>query len=411
MRISRLYGGTGAVLLAALLCVGCADVYQAHRSTDVYPANDYYQPKPMASVDDAVKVCNDLETFYSSGDGFHIQKLMADRSGVRFHESRTVTEQRQEDTVLHDGGLFGEDHTATTTKGVDVTQDHDAWIPADRIAGIFAMSNYVGFFYSDESGYALQASDHAVAVKLADAFATLQAANYGPASKYYPDSGLHFRVFTSDALQPMALEYARLGWTQQTGVLVDGTDPGSPAAAAGLLTDDIIFEANGKPIPFEYGPVAAVNFKRIVMAELSDKPSATFDLKIFRGGQVVPARLTLTNPIIGHAAELAAAPKPATVETPTVAAAKPSFGISARDLTAAEAKTSGVSGGVFIGSVAEGSPAAALGLRPGDYLLEINGAKLANIEAMKPLLATGTVTSAVISRGGKTVALGSLSSF
>jgi|GEM_PF-1694587 len=396
----------GGVLLAALLCAGCAGGYEAHRSTDVYPASDYSQPKPMASVDDAIKVFNDLQTFYSSGGGFKIQKLMADRSGLRFHESRTVTEQRAEDTVYHDGGLFSQDHTATTTKNVDVAQDHDAWIPADKIAGIFVVANNIGFYYSDDTAAGLQTSDHAVALKLADAFATLQAANYGPASKYYPDSGMYIRAFADETDQPMTLEYERLGWTQKTGLLVDGVNPGSPAAQAGLITDDILFEANGKPVPFAYGSVGALSFKHIVMDELSSKPAASFDLKVFRSGHIVPVRLSLTNPIIGHAAELAAAAKPGV----DAAAVKPAFGISARDLTTAEAEAAGLHSGVFIASVNEGSAAAKLGLQAGDYLLEINGTKLANLAAMKPLLG-GEVTSAVVQRAGKSISLGSLSSF
>jgi membrane-associated protease RseP (regulator of RpoE activity) len=380
----------------------------------VYSASDYYQPKPMASVDDAIKVFNELQTFYGSGGGFKIQKLMADRTGVRFHESRTVTEQRNEDTVYHDGGLFTEDHTATTTKNVDVAQEHDVWIPADRIAGIITVANNVGLLYSDDTMAGLQTSDHAVGLKLADAFATLQAANYGPNSRYFPDSGMYVRSFADEASQYMAQEYARLGWKQQTGVLVDGVNPGSPAALAGIVTDDIIFEANGKPVAFAYGPMGGLNLGHIVMAELSDKPAAVFDLKIFRGGQFVSARLPLTNPIIGHATELAAAPKPV-VESPkpvvVVPVAKPSFGISARDLTTAEAKAKRVHGGVLIATVAEGSAAAALGLQAGDYLLEINGRGLTNLAAVKVLLAAETVTSAVVLRGGKTVNLGSLSSF
>ncbi len=419
MHVRKSRFAAGGVVLVALMCAGCAVGYQAHRSTDVYAASDYSQPKPMASVDDATKVFSDLEAFYSSGGGFKIQKVMADRTGVRFHETRTVTEQRAEDTTYHDGGLFGEDSTATTTKNVDVAQDHDVWIPADKIAGIFAVSNGVGILYSDETMYGLQASDRMVASKLADAFATLQAANYGPSSKYYPDSGMYVRAFVDETYQPMTLEYQRLGWAQQTGVLVDGVNPGSPAAQAGIVTDDIIIEANGKPVSFAYGPISALSLKRIIMDELSDKQSAAFDLKIFRSGQIVPARLTLTNPIIGHAAELAAA-KPvagapvaaaAATAAPIAAAAKPSFGISARDLTVKEAKKTPSHHGVFIASVAEGSPAAKLDLRPGDILLEINGTALTNLAAVKPVLAADTVTSAVVVRSGKTVTLGSLSSF
>jgi hypothetical protein len=410
MRIGAFRGRAAAVLLTALMCAGCADVYEAHRTTDVYTADQYNQPKPMASVDEAVRTFNDLKTFYSSGGGFHIQQLMADRTGVRFHESRTVTEQRAEDTVIHDGGLFGVDDSATTYKNVDVNQEHDAWIPADKIAGIFTNAGGIGIVYSDLSFSGLQASDHAVALKLSDAFATLQAANYGSASKYIPDQGVHYRVLPNTEFYEggMALEYQRLGWASETGVLIDGVDPGSPGAAAGLATDDILIEANGKPVTFEYGTFAARSFANIIMDELSGKTSASFDLRVFRGGHIVPLRLTLTNPIISHAAALSDAPKPVVRVLPPVAA-KPSFGVSARDLTAAEAKKAGASGGVYIGSVAEGSPAANLGLQQGDCLTEINGTKLSGLEAMKSLLAASAATSAVVWRGGKTVVLGSLS--
>jgi hypothetical protein len=411
MRRGALRGRTAAVFLTVLTCAGCADIYEAHRSTVVFTADQYNQPKPMASVEDAIKVFGDFKTFYSSGDGFHIQQLLADRTGVRFHESRTVTEQRAEDTVIHNGGLLGVDDSATTYKNVDVNQEHDVWIPADKIAGIFTNAASIGFFYSDQTFSGLQTSDHAVALKLADAFATLQAANYGPSSKYIPDQGAHYRVLLDNEYYQggMALEYQRLGWANETGVLIDGVDPGSPSAVAGLATDDILFEANGKPVTFEYGPLGAKSYASIIMAELSNKTSANFNLKVFRGGRIVPLRLTLTNPIIGHTAELAPAPKFVPAETGPVAA-KPPFGVSARDLTATEAQIVGVSGAVFIGSVAEGSPAATLGLLQGDYLMEINGVKLSGLEAMKSVLAAGTPTTAVVRRGDKTITLGSFSS-
>lgn len=416
MRKGALRGRTAAILLTALTCAGCAEVYQAHRSTEVYTADQYNQPKPMASVDEALKTFGDLKTFYSSGDGYHIQQLLADRSGVRFHENRTVTEQRSEDTVIHNGGLFGVDDSATTYKNVDVNQEHDAWIPADKIAGIYVNVRNLGFYYSDQSSSGLQASDHAVALKLADAFATLQAANYGSASKYIPDQGVHYRrLLDTEFYQGgMALEYQRLGWTNATGVLIDGVDPGSPGEAAGLATDDILIEANGKPVTFEYGPFGARSFARIIMDELSDKTSADFDLKVFRGGHIVPLRLTLTNPIIGHAKQLAGKAKPTAQGLPPITAnpspaAAPSFGISARDLTATEAKKVGAAGGVFVGGVNAGSAAEKLGLKKGDYLLEIDGAKLADMAALKSALSAGSATSAKVWRNGKIVSLGSLS--
>jgi S1-C subfamily serine protease len=69
-----------------------------------------------------------------------------------------------------------------------------------------------------------------------------------------------------------------------------------------------------------------------------------------------------------------------------------------------------VAGGIFIGNVAEGSAAAKLGLLTGDYLLEMNGTKLPNLETLKPLIG-GEVSTVLVWRNGKAIPLGGLSSF
>ena len=85
------------------------------------------------------------------------------------------------------------------------------------------------------------------------------------------------------------------------------------------------------------------------------------------------------------------------------------LGISARDLTPGEAKEAGAAGGVYIGGVDPGSMAEQMGVKQGDYLLELDGVKVSGLEAMKHQLATGTLKTVAVWRNGKTLYLSVLS--
>jgi S1-C subfamily serine protease len=87
------------------------------------------------------------------------------------------------------------------------------------------------------------------------------------------------------------------------------------------------------------------------------------------------------------------------------------LGISARDLSANEAKLAGAAGGVYIGGVDAGSLAEQMGVQKGDYLLEVDGVKVPGQEAMKKQLATGSIKTAVVWRNGKILLLSVLNKF
>ncbi|MDE2134045.1 MAG: PDZ domain-containing protein [Alphaproteobacteria bacterium] len=84
------------------------------------------------------------------------------------------------------------------------------------------------------------------------------------------------------------------------------------------------------------------------------------------------------------------------------------FGISARDLNADEKAAATVDAGLYVGAVDADSPAAKLGVVEGDYLLEINGTKITDLEAAKTLLSKTAVTSVTVWRKGKALALDTL---
>ena len=85
------------------------------------------------------------------------------------------------------------------------------------------------------------------------------------------------------------------------------------------------------------------------------------------------------------------------------------FGASARDLSPEEARQAGAPGGVYIGGVDANSLAEQMGVKQGDYLLEVDGVKVPGLEAMKSQLAKGTLKAVTVWRDGKTVSLKPLS--
>lgn len=86
----------------------------------------------------------------------------------------------------------------------------------------------------------------------------------------------------------------------------------------------------------------------------------------------------------------------------------PRFGISARALNAQEKKASAVDSGVYVGRVEVHSPAAEMGILSGDYLLEINGSKITDVDTAKKLLMAAPVASVKVWRKGKIFTLSML---
>ncbi len=62
------------------------------------------------------------------------------------------------------------------------------------------------------------------------------------------------------------------------------------------------------------------------------------------------------------------------------------FGAQFRSMTAAEVKTVGVEGGVQLGAIVNGTPAAEANLRSGDFVVKFNGAPVRNRDAFQELL-------------------------
>ena len=207
-----------------------------------------------------------------------------------------------------------------------------------------------------------------LAREFADAVATLAVA-----------AGARLVTYDGNAFKTNAAVNAKLlkklKWTADSGIVVVDVAPGSPAAAAKLQKDDILLEANGVVVR-DYD-----QYRRLVRDTLGDKPEAKFDLKIVRAGQQLPVSLTLTNFNTGAAA----IQKPG--QPAAAAPAKPSLGVDLAALTADEAKTAGVPGGLKIISLKPDGLAAKSQLKANDILLALNGKSTPDTEALRQILA------------------------
>jgi serine protease Do len=166
------------------------------------------------------------------------------------------------------------------------------------------------------------------------------------------------RGFIGVEIQGVTPEIARslgLNPEKPEGALVASVNPNGPAAKADIKQGDVIVEANGHPIK-------SVHDLPIIVAAIP--PGQKLDLTVIRDGK--PQRLVASVGTMPTPPQVAAAEGPATVNTVGLelssidAALRAHFGIP-----------KGVSG-VVVTAVAGDSPAAALGIKPGDVIQSID---------------------------------------
>ncbi len=166
--------------------------------------------------------------------------------------------------------------------------------------------------------------------------------------------GVVFETLTSDAAKA-------LGVQATSGALVKAVETGSAAERAGLIPEDVITGAGGKPI--RNGDDLR-NF--VLLADLDD----THRLFVHRGGEIIRLDITL------DPAEVATTQKKAAPEADQVRPEGP-------DLFGAVLKAGAAGdGGAEIIFVEFGSPASDNGLRKGDVVIELNGDAVADTEQL-----------------------------
>jgi serine protease Do len=182
---------------------------------------------------------------------------------------------------------------------------------------------------------------------------------------------------------------ASLSLARPSGVVVSDLHPASPARAAGLRRSDVITAVNGRSVD----DPAALRYR---IATLPVGSSAELD--IVRAGQ----KQKITLPLI--------APPEAPPRSETLIKGRnPLAGASLININPAvqdEYNIHDADRGVLVVKVTPNSAADGLGLRPGDFILRINGAELADVSAAEALLQTQARTWRItLGRGGNVVNL------
>jgi len=183
-----------------------------------------------------------------------------------------------------------------------------------------------------------------------------------------PWIGASFQEVTPDIADGLGLDRPR-------GALVTAVQAGSPAEKANLAIGDLIVSIDEVPIDDSN----SVNYR------LATKGiGATVRIGLMRGGKEYQANLTLEG-----------APETVPREEISITAASPLAGTTVLNLSPAVAEELAYTGsrsGVIVSAVAPASPAADIGLRRGDVIVDLNGEP---IETTKQLLAASTERAGV----------------
>jgi len=137
----------------------------------------------------------------------------------------------------------------------------------------------------------------------------------------------------------------------KSGALVADVAPGGPAAEAGLKSGDVIISFDGRKI---------ANWSDLPVIVAGTPVGKPVDVIVIRNGQEKTFKVE-----VGELPEEETAAAPARAED---------LGLNVRELTPELAKQLGIpeSEGVIIAGIADDSPAAEAGLKPGDLILEMN---------------------------------------
>lgn len=155
---------------------------------------------------------------------------------------------------------------------------------------------------------------------------------------------------------------AKLGAPVSEGAVIASVAPGSPAQKAGLRPNDIVTEANGRRVR-----TSAEFRNRVGLTPVGE----SLDLKVLRGKQAMPVRVTVGEQFAATNIPGEAVPQLAGARVANIERGMPMFG---------EVE------GAIITEVQPGSAAARTGLQPGDILYGVNRRRARNVKELLGLL-------------------------
>ena len=176
------------------------------------------------------------------------------------------------------------------------------------------------------------------------------------------------RGYLGVSIQPLSRELAEYwGIPKVEGVVVNGVQPESPAAAAGLQIGDIISGFEGEPVSAEKDEDVGQFQRLVALAPIG----STVEIEVFRSGDISTLQ-----------AELGSQPKVVPDEQET------DFGFTVQELTQNLMRSHRLAerDGVLVSFVERGSEAAEAGMAPGDLIVRIDDVAIADIASFRSTL-------------------------
>jgi serine protease Do len=180
------------------------------------------------------------------------------------------------------------------------------------------------------------------------------------------------------------------GYDERQGVLIGDVIDGGPADKAGLKAGDIVTKLNGQ---------AVENSSEFRNAVAGTDPQTGVTLEVFRDGKQRQIQLTVGKLTPEH---MAAAGGRREAERETTS----QLGMTVHGLTPELAQRLGVeedAAGVVVTNVESGSPAAQVGIEPGDMVVSAGGEEIRGVEQFHKLLSEDKLKDGVriqVMRGG-----------
>lgn len=163
-----------------------------------------------------------------------------------------------------------------------------------------------------------------------------------------------------------------IGLGQPRGALVNGVEPSSPAAKAGLEPGDIILKFDGRDVE------KSTDLPRIVG---STKPGNRSSVTVFRRGTQRELSITVAELEVEAPERRAEAPE----KKPPASESLPGIGLTLSELSAAQKRELNLKAGVKVVGV-EGAAARA-GLREGDVIVAVANTEVASIKDVETVIA------------------------
>ena len=157
----------------------------------------------------------------------------------------------------------------------------------------------------------------------------------------------------------------KMGVNQTDGAVIVAVEAGSTAQKGGLRPSDIVTSANGRAVR------SSSDFRnRIGLTPVGEE----VDVRVLRGGQIVPLRIRIAEPFAATSIPGEAVPQLAGASVADIEKGMPMYG---------EVQ------GAIVTAVQANSPAARSGLQRGDILYGVNRTRVRNVKELLAALRSG----------------------